>query len=286
MSNFQATRPDGQEIELKFIEPTAAILSEASKIYSKTFTELLESGSLLRKKLAENLRKQGLWSDEQQEELDTLQRNIVEKEHQLHKGGIKLSDAKELALSIQKDRARQGELLASYNEYDNMTVEGQADNARFNYLVYACTVYSKTGKQYFESYDEFVSYKDPVAFIAAAKYGKEYYNLDDNYQLSLPENQFLKKFKFVDDDLRLINKEGKLVNEDGELINEFGNRVDEEGHIIDNFGFVREEDGSFADESSPFLDDDGNPVTVDSEAKPKPKRGRKKATPVAAEDSA
>lgn len=266
METFIATKIDGKEVELTFKDADAATLTEASRVYNKTFAELLESGGMLRKKLAATLKAQGLWSDEQQEELEAIQKQIVEKEHRLHLGGMKATEGRDLALEISADRAKQAALLSSYNEYDNVTVEGQADNARFNYLVYCATVYSKNKKRYFASFDDFVSYKDPVAFVAASKYAKEYYNLDEDFESSLPENQFLKKFKFVDEDLRFVNSDGKLVDRDGNLVNEDGQRVDENGNLLDLYGYKRTEDGGFAEEAQPFLDDDGKPVAVDSDA--------------------
>lgn len=260
MSSFKAATINGEEIELEFIHPTATILTEASKIYNITFARLLSEGVLLRKKLVEHLRNQGLWDDKKQKELDDLQKSITDKEYRLHKGKIKLSEAKDLALSIKEERKAQARLLSTYNEYDNMTVEGQSDNAKFNYLVSACTVYSNSKKAYFSSYEEFASYNDPVAFIAASHYAKEFYNLDENFESSLPENKFLKKHKFVNDNLQLVNKEGKLVNADGKLVDEFGNLVDENGVRIDSYGYKRNDDGEFLDESEAFLDDDGNPI--------------------------
>lgn len=269
MTEFIAKNADNEEVQLKFIEVDADILFEANKVYNKTFANLLSSGGLLRKKLTQELRDQGLWDDKKQKELESLNKEIVEKEHKLHQGGMKLSDAKNLALSIKELRNKQTVLLSSYTEYDNNTIEGQADNAYFNYLVYACTVYSNDGKPYFDSYESFTSYRDPVALVAASEYAKKHYGLDDNSFLSsLPENQFLKKFKFVDDGLRLINTDGKLVDQDGNLIDELGRKIDEEGNVVDVYGFKRDDKGEFIDESLPFLDDDGNPIVVDSEAEP------------------
>lgn len=264
MNKFTVKNKDGQDIELEFCEPKSNDLIEAGKVYSKTFADMLSSGGLLRKKLAEYLKTQNLWDDNKQKELDKIQKSIVEKEHKLHVGNIKLSEAKKIALAMREDRKRQGELLSSYNEYDNMTVEGQADNARFNYMVYACTVYSDSKKRYFDNYESFIAYNDSVAFIAASRYANEYYGLAENFESSLPENKFLKEQKFVNDDLRLINKDGNLVDEKGNLVNESGFKIDVDGNILDNFGFKRSKTGEFIDKPKPFLDDNGNPIVADS----------------------
>ena len=264
MKSFKTKNTEGKEVELEFVSAKAEDLMGANKIYNKIFASLLNEGGLLRKRLSDKLREQGLWGDEKQTELERLQKSIIDKTYKLHKGKIKLSKAKEIALDVKKDRAKQSELLVSYNEYDNNTIEGQADNARFNYMVYACTVYSENKKRYFESYDKFLESSDPVTIVAAEKYASEFYSFDPDFEDSLPENQFLKKFNFTDDKLRLINAKGKLVDEDGNLIDEFGNRIDSKGNIVDVFGYKRTPDGGFSDESSPFLDDKGKPVLVDS----------------------
>jgi hypothetical protein len=94
------------------------------------------------------------------------------------------------------------------------------------------------------------------------------YGLDNNYEKSLPENKFLKKYKFVDDNLRLVNKDGHFVNEDGKLIDENGRFVDENGNFVDRDGNRVDADGEYVVDSKPFLDDEGNPVVLeDADAK-------------------
>jgi len=261
---FEAKNIDGEKVKIEIINASDQALVEAGKIYSKTFADCLKAGGLLRKKLSEELKKQGLWDDEKQSRLDELQKIIVDKEYKLHKGKIKLSEAKQLALSIKKDREEQTILLSAFNEYDNNTVEGQADNAKFNFLVYSCTVYNETKEKYFKSYQEFLTYKDPIALLAATRYAKQYYGLTENFESTLPENKFLKKFKFINDKLELIDSEGNLVDEEGHKIDKEGSRVDEDGNKLDVCGYKRTKTGEFADESEPFLDEDGKPILVDS----------------------
>ena len=49
------------------------------------------------------------------------------------------------------------ELISSRTNLDNNTAEGQADNARFNYLVSCCLVYSDNKKGYFNSYEDYLN---------------------------------------------------------------------------------------------------------------------------------
>ena len=105
---------------------------------------------------------------------------------------------------------------------------------------------------------------------------------------NLPENSFLKSYKFVDEDLRLVNKDGQLVDLEGRLVNEEGRYIDADGNFIDVDGNPVSEEGDYKFEFTPFLDDDGNPVELEAEAqevaeKPAPKkRGRPKKETVEA----
>jgi hypothetical protein len=92
-----------------------------------------------------------------------------------------------------------------------------------------------------EEYDE--NADDEIAFAAAAALGQMMYNLDNSYEESLPENQFLKKFNLVNDDLSLVDQEGHridvdgtLVNDKGWLVNDSGNRIDREGNLLSEAG--------------------------------------------------
>ena len=265
MKVFKTVDGKGKELELTFVAPTAEVLTQANIVYNKKFAELLENGGgLLRKKLSNKLRQEGLWDDERQKELEQLQKSIADKEYKLHKGKMKLSEGKKLALSIKEDRVKQSILLTSYTEYDNITIEGQSDNARFNYLVSQCTVYNTTKKKYFDSYESFLSSSEQAAIDSATNYASEFYGLDENFEQSLPENKFLIQYKFVNENLRLVNDKGEFVDADGNLVNEWGAKLDKDGNLVDAYGYKRDNEGNFVDKSNPFFDDDGNVIKVDS----------------------
>jgi hypothetical protein len=189
-------------------------------------------------------------------------------EKKLAKGGIKLSEAKEVALIMKKSRDELRDLISVKTNLDTHTAEGQADNARFNYLVSACTVYSDNKKQYFSSYEEYSNNaSDKVAVLAAQNLAGMLYGLDSDYEEKLPENKFLKQYKFIDDKLRFINKDGKLVDSEGRLTDENGRFVNKEGEFVDKEGNPVTKEGEYIFEFSPFLDDSGKPVPVESKTK-------------------
>jgi hypothetical protein len=148
---------------------------------------------------------------------------------------------------------------------DSHTAEGQADNARFNYLVSACVVYKNNGNKYFKNYEDYLNRaSDPVSFIAAQKLASIMYGLDSDFEKKLPENKFLLKYKFVNDNLELVDNKGRLIDASGRLIDQNGRFINEEGKFIDKDGNLVDESGDFLVEFQPFLDDNGNPINDNS----------------------
>ena len=241
---------------------------EATKIYNQTFSEALKAKAVVRAKLDDVLMEQGLWDANKQAQFTKLQNDILEGERKLAKGGIPLSEAKKVALLMKKSREDLRDLIAVKTNLDTHTAEGQADNARFNYLVSACTVYSDTKEQYFKSYDEYLNRSaDPVAILAAQNLAGMLYGLENDYEEKLPENKFLKQYKFVDDKLRLINKDGHLVDDNGRLIDETGRFVNEKGEFVDKDGNLVDNQGDYLLDFKPFLDDNGQPIITDTETR-------------------
>ena len=235
--------------------------NEATKVYNRAFRDALESGALLRNKLEDHMRTQGLWDDSKQKELEEVQSAILENEKKLAKGGIRLKVAKDLALEMADERVNMRNILMQRNSLDGNTAEGQADNARFDYLVSASLVYTDSGKPYFKDLADYRNRStEPVALEAARRLAQIIYGLDSNYEKNLPENEFLVEFKFADDELKLVNDKGQHVDREGNLLNEDGRFIDEEGNLIDKEGNPVTEDGQYKFERAPFLDDDGKPM--------------------------
>jgi len=280
---------DGEEKE--FIVRNASLddQREAQKVYNQAFTDAIKSKAVVRARLDDLLTEQGLWDDEKQLKFDTLQKEISEGEARLAKGGFGIKQARDLAIHIRGLREDMRDLISVRTSLDNHSAEGQADNARFNYLVSACVVYKEdNNKKYFNNMEDYLNRaSDPVALLGAQQLANMMYGLDNDYETNLPENKFLKKYKFVDDKLRYVNKEGHLTDRDGRLIDEEGRFVDNSGNFVDKYGNTVDSEGEYVAEFEPFLDDDGKPVVVDedttSESKPKSKTVAKKPRKVKAE---
>lgn len=248
---------DDQEVELAVKLPNNKVMHEAQLEFARVFAEAIARGALVKTKLEDYLRKQNIWDEAKQKEYNDLNNTVEENELSLKRGGIKLNDAKKLAIDMRIARMKLRNLLSERLALDANTAEGQAENARFNYLVSKCLVYNEDEKLFYKDVDEYNESHGEIPLTAARILTNLMWGYDDNYESNLPENKFLKEWNFVDDKLRLVNKQGKLVDIDGKLINEMGEYVDENGKILTDSGKVVEP------EPSPFLDDDGNPITKD-----------------------
>ena len=270
---------DGKDVHFLVRSPSFKNQREGQKVYNTAFTDAIKSSAVVRAKMDDVLKEQGIWDDSKEEELTELQNEIIKAERVLAKGGISLQRAKHVALEMKKTRDKIRDLLMVKNSLDTNSAEGQADNSRFNYLVSACTVYKDTEKPYFKNMDEYLEKStDPVAIKAAQTLANMVYGLKDDYEQDLAENKFLKKYHFVDNELRLVNKEGKLVDEDGRLIDEAGRFIDEKGEYVDKFGHRIDKEGDYVVDFEPFLDDDGNPIAEEDKKKKEPEVETKETT--------
>lgn len=256
---------DGKDTEFELKTTTFNEQRESQKIYNQTFSDAIKSGSIVRARLDDLLKEQGLWDDKKELKFVTIQKQLSDKEKLLSKGGITLKKAKAVAVEMQNLREEMRELISVKTNLDTHTAEGQADNARFNYLVSVCVVYKDTKKPYFNSYDDYINRSiDPVAIIGAQKLAALMYGLDSDFEKKLPENKFLLKYKLVNNNLEFIDDKGRLVDSEGRLINKDGRFINEEGKFVDKDGNLVDDKGDYIVEFEPFLDDNGKPITLDN----------------------
>ena len=259
---------NGEEKTFIVRSPSLADQREAQKIYNTAFTDAIKSNSVVRAKMEDVLEEQGLWNKEKQKKYEDLQQKLVDGEKKLAKGGFALSDARKLALEMRNIRLDIRDLISVRTSLDTHSAEGQADNARFNYLVSACVVYKDNDKPYFKDLEDYTNRSDdPVALAGAQSLANMIYGLDDNFEKNLPENKFLRKYKFVNEELRFIDKKGRTVDSEGRLVDENGRFIDDEGNFVDREGNIVDADGEYVVDSQPFLDDDGKPVVLEEEKK-------------------
>ena len=264
---FTVTIED-KEVEFLVKSPTLQDNREAQKVYNQAFTDAIKSKSVVRAKLDDLLSDQGLWDNEKQAKFTGLQKELSDGEKRLAKGGFGLNEAKDLAVRMKVIRDDIRDLISVRTSLDNHSAEGQADNNRFNYLVSACVVYNDTKQPYFKDMEDYLNRAtEEVSLKGAQILANMMYGLDNDYEKNLPENKFLKKYKFVDDNLRLVDKKGRFIDAEGRLVDENGRFINDSGDFVDKFGNLVDSQGDFIVEQEPFLDDSGQPVIVDEEVK-------------------
>jgi len=251
-----------KDVELKVRRPDLEEIREGNRIHTKAFKDALDSGAILSMKLDDVLKEQGLWDDSKELEIKTLQIELSELEVRLLKGGIKLSDAEKIAFDMIDKRDKIKEIFAVKLIYSSKTAESIADDARTDYLLSVCLVYNtKEAKPYFKDLADYLNNQNsPVSIQGYREFLYLMNDTDDNPEQTLTEYKFLKKYKRIDDKLRLINKDGHLVDRVGRLIDENGRFIDSTGKFVDLNGNPVDEHGNYNFVEAAFLDDDGNPL--------------------------
>lgn len=280
---------DGEVVKVGLRQPGSSEINKAQLAYNRAFRDAMESGALLRQKLEDYMKEQGIWNEAKQKQNDKFVKDINDKEDILNSGGIKLADAKEIALDLRVLRAEFREFLSEKNALDQNTAEGQADNARFSELVRLCLINPATRMPFFPEMSDYENNAgEPWVIEAASQLANMIYGLDPKYDDNLPENEFLVEFNFVNEDLRLINENGHLVDSEGRLITEdaryvaYRSKEAELAQDVDQRYFVNRDGEEVVQvkkpngserwvrismaERKPFLDDEGNPIITASES--------------------
>lgn len=257
---------NGDEVVVYLKKPGVKESKDAQIAYNKALKDALDSGAMLKAKLLDYVRQQGIWNDQKESEYKRLLDEIRGCEATLSKGGISLKAAKDVAFKLKQTRANFQSLIAERNSYDSASAESLADNARFNQLVVGCTLKADKVSKVWNTIDDYD--KDAVqewAVTAASKLANMLYGLDPEYEKNLPENKFLVQYKFANENLELVNKDGHLVDSEGNLIDEEGyyvKYVEGKKVRITKDGQELDENNNIKVEFTPFLDDDGKPVEV------------------------
>lgn len=263
----QFVSPDGTfkqsdtEVTFALRRPTADEQRQAATIYNRTWADAIKSGALLRAKLEDFMEEQGLWDDSVKAKIADIQKEIAHYEDRIEAGGFEFDDAVKLAIKVRQLRDKLRKLVSKRTELDNVTAEGQADNARFNYYVSVCLVYNDTQKSVFSSLEDYNNNASTIqAALGASKFAQMMYGLQENYEAQLPENKFLIEYGLLDDKNRLVNEDGHLIDDDGKLINEDGHYVLPDGRLCDIDGRPMDDQGEYiTSERKPFTRN-GQPV--------------------------
>lgn len=254
---IKGNNKDGVEVTVYVKTPSNQQLKKAGIVAAKTFAEAVNGGCLLKAKTEKVLREQGLWGEEQIKLLKEVTEKLVANELILKKGGIKKSEARDIAFSMREDRYRQTESLGILNSLDSKTAEGISTDARFDYLCSLCIV-DEEGQplcKNVEDYQDRSTGGEELINKAALEFSALFFGYDKDWQLKLKENEFFKEQGMVDKDFRLIDKDGNWVDRKGRRINENFQHIDADGNAINDEGKLIDAEGDEIVEFSAFLDD-------------------------------
>ena len=271
---------DGQKTQVIVKKPSNRITTEAQRRGALTWNKCVQEGIMTKKELEKFMKERGIWDDAKEAEQKSLVNDInnLEKQIYLSKGRVKLGEAKNLAIEMRKKRIELRELLTEKITFETNTAESLSENTKFDYIVAHCT-FNTDGTNVYSGLEDYETRSDdPIAFHAASALAEMMFQMDKDFEASLPENKFLKKFKLVNEDLSLVNKEGHTVDIEGRLINEDGHWLDEDGNRIDKDGNALYEDGTYVIQGT-YLDEDGKAIpdpdkkkTAKAKAESQPKK--------------
>jgi len=237
-----------QKVNIVIRKPNNAVLSQAQRVGAKAWTDCVRDGIMTKKELEKFMKEQGIWDDGKDEEQKKIIQEISNLEKKLYVGSaghnkLKASEGKDIAIEMRIKRAELRDLIAERMSLEQNTAEAISDNAKFDFLVSTCTYHENGSKVYADIEDYKQNADSEIGFTAASTLASLLYSVDKDFEAKLPENKFLKMFKFVNDDLSLVNDkgetvdlEGRRIDKNGYYINDEGKRVDKDGNILDEFG--------------------------------------------------
>jgi hypothetical protein len=161
---------EGKPVTLALLKVDAEVNRKALQRYNQAFSEAIKSKALLRSALNNYMREQGVWDDVKEKQYQEILEKINKSTSAIARGGIKLKEARQLALDVRRARGELRNLIAERTSLDANTAEGQAENTRFNFIVSQVTVYDDTGEPFFKDLEDYMSRAtDDVAIQAASR---------------------------------------------------------------------------------------------------------------------
>ena len=234
---------EGEEqktVKIKVTRPTPKIMKAAGHIYTKAWYRYIADGIMTKQQLDNFMKDNKIWSEQKEKDQENLANEIRNLTKDLLQGQArrkrKASEGKDLALDIKQKRFELQSLISEKISLESNSAESLADNDKFDYLVAECTCY-EDGKKVYKDVDDYSERADEeIAFASASQLAQMLYSLDKNFEAQLPENQFLKKYDYVNSDYELVDRYGKRVSIDGKNIDENGFYVNDKNQMLDEDG--------------------------------------------------
>jgi hypothetical protein len=247
--DIEVSLENGSTVKIYVIPPTAKVIQKADRYRAKAWTECIEDGIKTKDELAIIMEKRNIWSQEHRKKEEEIIKELTDCEKELYLGGGKktalLSDGKSIAIRMRQLRNDLKNLYMDKLSMEQNTAEALSDNARFDYIVAYSTFY-ENGQNVYKDIDDYNDKSsDEIAFAAAGALAEMMYNFNSKGDEALPENQWLKTFDLVDENLSLVNEDKELVDLEGRKINELGYYINSDGKRTDKDGNLLDENGNY-----------------------------------------
>ncbi len=242
-----------EEVGYYVVLPDGKTRKQAREVKADYFRKnAFKEGIYFTHQIQDLLKKKGLWSDEKEEEIKTVTKQIEDKLKLLQKGKSEAVPNKDklreiVVKEVKPLRTKQLELLSERSQLDSLSLESESQQLELDYLVVQST-YTEMGDKVFQSLSEYKEKEDePYTEAAGRELAKLIGMSNPDWFKDLPENKLLIKYKFmnekgnyIDIDGNLISSDGKRINDKGYYINEAGEQIDDAGNKINDEGEVTE----------------------------------------------
>lgn len=260
MSNTFEVEVGGKKVSLKTVPINNKVRSESQPIYAAALRQAVTDGLYLKVELDKVLEAKGLLNTEKEQvRIDELRSELKQSEISLRKrigpAGSLLSkdEGRKLALHMRKLRGQIGDIGQTILSLYTNSAENFASNEQNKYLIFATTL-TESGSTYWKNFEEFKTDSDNPVYGPAISSFLKVNGADNSVEKEYPENKWLvrmgylnndlefidSKGRLIDEDGRLINKDGRFINDNGEYIDKYGNRVDEKGNLLVEDGWAEE----------------------------------------------
>lgn len=242
-----------EEVGYYVVLPDGQTRKEAREFKADYFRKnAFKEGVYFTHQIQDLLKKKGLWSDDKEEEIKKVTRDIDDKIKLLQRGKSEKVPTKaalrEIVIKEVKPlRTRQLELLSERSQLDGLSLESEAQQLELDYLVVKSTFTDMQDKVYKSLEDYKEKSDEPYTEAAGRELAKLIGFSNPDWFKDLPENKLLIQNKFmnekgnyIDKDGNLISADGKRINEKGFYINEAGEQIDDAGNKINDEGEVTE----------------------------------------------
>lgn len=197
---FRAVDRHGAEMDFVMLDADMARETEAEMQYRIAYSNALKFGILPRDKMREMLGDQGIWSEAEDEKLQTAVRDVATLELKLSAAQIKgeHDECTNIAKELAKCRQEMFKLWSIQQGVYVNSCEGYAEVVRQESLTASCVIIKANGKRYWEDYKSYVTERDEndKATVAALAMDLRNEILNEEYnQLTAdyPEHRYLKE---------------------------------------------------------------------------------------------